>query len=113
MHGRLRSRCLWLRGCGPRSGRDGDLLVRQRYTDSDGRRAEQRESLELKVWRDGRKDPLEEGLAQLDGYLDRMGLTTGILVIFDRRTTATPITERTRFDEATSPTGRQVTLLRA
>lgn len=60
-----------------------DLLIRQPYTAASGRRAEQREALELKVWRDGRADPLEAGLTQLDGYLDRIGLDTGVLVIFD------------------------------
>ncbi|MGQ4599521.1 AAA family ATPase [Nocardia sp. R6R-6] len=90
-----------------------DLLVRQPYTDADGHRAEQREALELKVWRDSRADPLEEGLVQLDGYLDRIGLSTGVLVIFDCRTEAAPITERTRFGDTTSPAGHRITLLRA
>ncbi|NKY57234.1 ATP-binding protein [Nocardia flavorosea] len=90
-----------------------DLLIRQPWTDSDGRRAEQREAFELKVWRDKHKDPLGEGLAQLDGYLDRVDLPTGVLVIFDRREKAAPITERTRFSDATSPSGRTITLLRA
>ncbi|MQY20265.1 ATP-binding protein [Nocardia macrotermitis] len=90
-----------------------DLLLRQPYTDPDGRRAWQREALELKVWRDKDPDPLAEGLAQLDGYLDRIDLDTGVLVVFDRRNTAEPIAERTRFIETTSPAGRSVTLLRA
>ncbi|MEU6580785.1 ATP-binding protein [Nocardia sp. NPDC046763] len=90
-----------------------DLLVRQPYQDSEGRRAEQREALELKVWADGRPDPLAEGLAQLDGYLDRLGLTTGVLVVFDRRPQAAPIAERTAFHEARTPSGRTVTVLRA
>jgi hypothetical protein len=42
-------------------------------------------ALELKVWRDGRPDPLPEGLSQLDQYLSGLGLTTGWLVLFDRR----------------------------
>ena len=40
--------------------------------------------IELKVWRDGEPDPLNEGLEQLDGYLVGLGLDTGWLVIFDR-----------------------------
>lgn len=36
----------------------------------------------LKVWRAGRPDPLPSGLQQLDSYLDRMGLDTGVLAIF-------------------------------
>lgn len=90
-----------------------DLLIRQPYRDTDDRRAEQREALELKVWAAGRPDPLDEGLVQLDGYLDRLGLTTGVLVIFDRRPLAAPIAERTAFDEARTPSGRTVTVLRA
>ncbi|MEU1983626.1 ATP-binding protein [Nocardia sp. NPDC019395] len=90
-----------------------DLLIRQPYTGTDGHRAEQREALELKVWADKQKDPLEQGLTQLDSYLDRLDLPTGVLVIFDRRAKAAPITERTAFSEVTSPTGRTVTLLRA
>jgi hypothetical protein len=53
-------------------------------------------------------------LAQLDGYLDRLGLTTGILVIFDRRPDTPPITERTCFsEEEKTPNGHAITLLRA
>ncbi|WP_435591017.1 AAA family ATPase [Nocardia sp. bgisy118] len=90
-----------------------DLLVRQPYTDADGRRAWQREALELKVWRDRETDPLAVGLGQLDGYLDRFELSTGVLVIFDRRSAAEPIDRRTVFSEATTPAGRTVTVLRA
>jgi hypothetical protein len=61
----------------------------------------------------GRRPTAGEGLAQLDGYLDRLGLGTGVLVIFDRRPKAAPIAKRTRFEEATSPSGRTVTVLRA
>jgi hypothetical protein len=70
-------------------------------------------ALELKVWRDGEKDPLEEGLAQLDGYLAGLGLDSGWLVIFDRRSGQPPIAERTRATAATTPAGRRVTVVRA
>jgi AAA domain len=90
-----------------------DLMVRWPYAAPSGKRCWQREALELKVWRPGDADPLAEGLAQLDGYLDRLGLSTGVLVVFDRRPKAAPIAERTRFGEATSPAGRVVTVLRA
>ena len=90
-----------------------DLLVRWPYPGSDGRRAWQREALELKVWAGGRPDPLSRGLSQLDQYLDRLGLDTGVLVLFDRRPEAADIPERTRFEQAATPSGRQVTLLRA
>lgn len=90
-----------------------DLLVRQPYTDTEGRQAEQREALELKVWAGHQADPLTDGLAQLDSYLDRLVLDTGTLVIFDRRPTAGSIAARTAFDKAQTPAGRSVTLLRA
>ncbi len=90
-----------------------DLLVRWPWTTSDGTRRWQREAIELKVWRSGEPDPLAKGLTQLDGYLDRLHLDHGVLVLFDRRPDAAPITERTGFDKATSPAGRTITLLRA
>ena len=86
-----------------------DLLVRKPYDDGQT----QREALELKVWRPGARDPLAEGLTQLDGYLDLLGLDTGTLVIFDRRKEAAPIHERTAFGAAQSPAGRTITTLRA
>ncbi len=70
-------------------------------------------ALELKVWRDGEKDPLAEGLAQLDGYLSGLGLESGWLVIFDRRAGQPPLFERTRATPATTPGGRRVSVLRA
>ena len=69
--------------------------------------------MELKVWRDGTPDPLAEGLAQLDGYLAGLGLDTGWLVIFDRRSGQPPIAERTDSREVRSPAGRRIQLVRA
>ncbi|MDP4502633.1 ATP-binding protein [Nonomuraea turcica] len=89
-----------------------DVLVRWPYSGPDGGRLMQREAMELKVWRPGADDPKPEGLAQLDRYLDRLTLTTGVLVIFDRRPEAPPWKERGSFDQATTPSGRQVTVLR-
>ncbi len=54
----------------------------------------QRWAAELKVWRDGRPDPLPEGLDQLAGYLTRLGLDRGALILFDGRKSAPPIVER-------------------
>jgi hypothetical protein len=67
------------------------------------------------VWRDRDKkgDPLREGLTQLDSYLSRLGLDEGVLVIFDCRSTAPPVEERTHFKEAQTPSGRRVKVLRA
>jgi len=92
-----------------------DLLVRWPYRGSDGQREVQREAIELKVWRDRDKkgDPLSQGLVQLEEYLAKLGLSRGTLVIFDARTDAAPVEDRTRFEEAVTATGRNVTLLRA
>jgi hypothetical protein len=70
-------------------------------------------ALELKVWRDGEKDPLDEGLVQLDGYLSGLGLNTGWLVIFDRRSHQPPISERTAASSAVAPSGRGIAVVRA
>jgi hypothetical protein len=69
--------------------------------------------LEIKVWRDRRPDPLAEGLGQLDAYLARLGLDSGVLVLFDRRSGAGEIEERTRLEQAVSPSGRKVVVVRA
>jgi hypothetical protein len=69
-------------------------------------------AFELKVWRDGRRDPLAEGLAQLDAYLARLDLATGWLVVFDQRSGLAPIEERTSAAEAKTPAGRRVTVIR-
>ena len=90
-----------------------DLLVRWPWRGPDGVRQVQRMALELKVWRDGRPDPLARGLEQLDGYLQRLSMDEGVLVLFDRRSDAAPIPERTRFERAETRTGRAVTVLRA
>ncbi|MDA0646183.1 MULTISPECIES: ATP-binding protein [Nonomuraea] len=89
-----------------------DVYIRWPYTGPGGERLTQREAMELKVWRPGADDPEPAGLAQLDRYLDRLTLTTGVLVIFDRRPQAPPWKERGSFHQATTPSGRQVTLLR-
>jgi hypothetical protein len=69
--------------------------------------------IELKVWRDKRPDPLKKGLEQLDGYLARLGLETGWLVIFDRQSAQPSIEERTTTENATTSKGRTVTVIRA
>ncbi|MBE7385095.1 MAG: AAA-like domain-containing protein [Leptolyngbya sp. SIO1E4] len=68
--------------------------------------------IELKVWRDGRPDPLQQGLSQLDGYLARLDVATGWLVIFDRRSGLPAIEERTTTEMAQTPSGRSVTVVR-
>ncbi len=58
-----------------------DLLVRQPYTVASGATEWQREALELKVWRDGKPDPLGQGSGQLDAYLDRLSLGRTVTVL--------------------------------
>ena len=70
-------------------------------------------AMELKVWRDQESDPLAEGLEQLDGYLARLSLEEGWLVIFDRRSGQPPIRERTSSAVVLGPQGRRITLVRA
>lgn len=70
-------------------------------------------AIELKVWREGRSDPLAQGLEQLDSYLAGLGLDHGWLVIFDQRSGLVDISERTISEQVTTPAGRTVTLIRA
>ncbi|CUU59623.1 hypothetical protein Ga0074812_1303 [Parafrankia irregularis] len=88
-----------------------DLHLRWPYAPLGGPRHVQREGLEIKAWRTGRPNPLKTGLLQLDRSLDRLQLPTGTLAIFDQRTNAPPIDERTTITTVTSPAGRRITLL--
>ncbi|KAB2340359.1 ATP-binding protein [Actinomadura rudentiformis] len=90
-----------------------DLTIRKPYTDETGQPAIQWSAFELKVRSDVSGDQIKPGLEQLDAYLGRLGLDTGTLLVFDRRTDAPPITARTGIDTATSPSGRTVTLIHA
>lgn len=69
--------------------------------------------IELKVWREGRPDPLAQGLAQLDDYLKGLGLETGWLVIFDRRSGTVDTGERMTTEPHQSPGKRSITVIRA
>ncbi len=69
--------------------------------------------IELKVWRDGEPDPLLEGLEQIDGYLQGLGLSGGWLVIFDRRCSQPRIRERTGTQSSRTPSGKNITVIRA
>jgi hypothetical protein len=70
----------------------------------------ERWAVELKVWRDGRPDPLVEGLEQLSGYLERLGLDEGTLVIFDLRPNLSPLPERCSRREL-EHAGRRISVL--
>ncbi|MGK7888307.1 MAG: ATP-binding protein [Leptolyngbyaceae cyanobacterium] len=69
-------------------------------------------AMELKVWRDGRPDPLTAGLDQLDRYLTGLGLDTGWLVIFDQRSDLPSIAERTTTESAMTGSDRPVIVIR-
>ncbi|MBK9261969.1 MAG: ATP-binding protein [Polyangiaceae bacterium] len=77
-------------------------------------KGEDRFAVEIKVWRaDGDSDPLGEGLVQIEEYLSGLKLDTGWLVIFDRRPSAPPLSQRLGASTATTPRGKIVTLIRA
>ena len=90
-----------------------DILIRWPWPSQSKTHQWQQEAFELKAWAGGESDPLEEGLLQLEKYLDGLALTQGTLVIFDRRPEAKPSGERTSLSEITTPKGRKVRLLRA
>jgi type II secretory pathway predicted ATPase ExeA len=71
----------------------------------------ERWAVELKVWRDDRPDPLSAGLAQLSGYLKRLGLDHGTLILFDARKAAPPLPDRCSLEDRDHE-GRQITVLR-
>lgn len=70
-------------------------------------------AIEIKVWRPGAVDPLAQGIRQLDGYLAGLGLSSGWLVIFDRRPDASPLSERVTTSQAVSDGGRHIVVVRA
>lgn len=70
-------------------------------------------AIEVKTWRDTdkAKDPLDAGLAQLDAYLARLGVTHGWLVRFDQRSSAPPLPDRLSVTRVVSPRGFDVTVI--
>lgn len=69
--------------------------------------------IELKVWREKKRDPLQEGIEQLESYLARLGLDEGWLFIFDRRKNALPIEERLSTQVVNTENQRVITVIRA
>lgn len=77
-------------------------------------KGEDRFAVEIKVWRaDGDVDPLGAGLEQIEEYLSGLNLDTGWLVIFDRRPSAPPLSQRFGASPATTPRGKVVVVIRA
>lgn len=68
--------------------------------------------MELKVRRPRRGDPLDAGLSQLDRYLDRLGLDTGYLIVFDRRPKPLRSYVRTEVSDTHTSGGKSVAVLR-
>ncbi|WP_414621874.1 ATP-binding protein [Calothrix sp. CCY 0018] len=69
--------------------------------------------IELKVWREKKRDPQQTGIEQLESYLARLGLNEGWLLIFDRRKNALPIEERLSTQVVTTENQRAITVIRA
>jgi hypothetical protein len=67
--------------------------------------------IELKVQRDKGPNQLEAGLVQIEGYLERLNLSTGWLVIFDHRTGALPIADRIRTEAHRTAKGLAITVI--
>ena len=73
---------------------------------------DQRMAIEVKVWRTGRKDPLIEGLLQMQRYLHRLDLNAGFLVIFDQRSEAAIWEQRMQVEGAQTTDAKSVVVLR-
>ncbi len=86
-----------------------DLLLRFPYTKKDGTRSEQRRAIEIKVWRKGEVNPLKKGLAQLDEYLQTLGMNRGMLVIFDAR--ARLARQKVRYEDLVTKKNRAVRVM--
>ncbi|BAB72642.1 ATP-binding protein [Anabaena sp. FACHB-709] len=69
--------------------------------------------IELKVWREKKRDPQAEGIEQLESYLGRLGLDFGWLFVFDRRKNALPMEERLSTQVVVTENQRRITVIRA
>ncbi len=69
-------------------------------------------AIEVKVWRDGRKDPIVNGLQQIERYLHRLAMPEGYLVIFDQRSTAANWEARMQTESTFTASGKPVLVLR-
>ena len=69
--------------------------------------------IELKVWRDKKRDPQADGIEQLESYLGRLGVDFGWLFIFDRRKNALPMEERLSTEVVLTENQRKITVIRA
>lgn len=67
--------------------------------------------IEVKVQRDDGRNQLQRGLVQIDGYLARLGVDRGWLVIFDRRSSVLLIEERLRSEVHQTDRGRTIEVI--
>jgi hypothetical protein len=67
----------------------------------------------VKVRRDREPDPVVEGVTQVEDALDRLGIETGWLVVFDRRTGLPPVSQRLASSKETTAGGREIVVVRA
>lgn len=88
-----------------------EYAVGEDYLDLCLRYGPERVAIEVKVWRTKRANPVKEGLAQLEKYLDGLSLETGWLIIFDQRQGRKRVKQEPRSEPATTPGGRQVTVI--
>ncbi|MEO1375353.1 MAG: AAA-like domain-containing protein [Cyanobacteria bacterium J06635_10] len=68
--------------------------------------------IELKVWREKKRDPQPEGIEQLESYLARLGLNEGWLFVFERRKNTLSFEERISTEIVTTENQRLVTVVR-
>ena len=69
--------------------------------------------IELKVWRDKKRDPQADEIEQLESYLGCLGLDFGWLFIFDRRKNALPMEERLSTEVLVTENQYRITVIRA
>ncbi len=69
--------------------------------------------IELKVWREKKRDPQADGIEQLESYLGRLGLDFGWLFVFDRWKNALPMEERLSTEVVVTENQRRITVIRA
>ncbi len=69
--------------------------------------------VEVKTWRDSdrKADVVGLGIAQLDGYLARVGARRAWLVVFDQRSGQPELADRVRVERTTAPSGRAVAVV--
>jgi type II secretory pathway predicted ATPase ExeA len=96
---------------------NGEGRIEREYAAGSGRldllvvHDEVRMAIEVKVWAQGRKDPLPEGLVQIERYLHRLNVSAGFLVIFDRRSDLPAWEDRMRVQDAVTQSGKPIMVL--